>query len=203
MGKRNDSPVDEWLSEDNLILLEAWARDGFTMEEIANKMGVARSSLSRWRKEFPQIQEALRKGKEVVDYMVENALLKSALGFRYTETKTYISYPDKNGNRKTRKEVTETYIAPNVTACMAWLNNRKPDQWKRNRDNVLTTEDKDNNITINIIKKGSDTEDNEDWDVQEPKTKKKEPLKKAGEAQEHKGAKKVEYSDEELEWLNG
>ena len=148
MGKVIESEVDKWLSDDNLLLLTAWARDGFTMEEIADKIGIARSSLSRWRKQYPQIENALSRGKEVVDYMVENALLKSALGFSYVETKTYIGYPDKSGNRKTRKEVTETYVAPNVTACMAWLNNRKPDQWKRNRDNVLTTEDKDNNITI-------------------------------------------------------
>ena len=131
--------------------------------------------------------------------MVENALLKSALGFSYVETKTYIGYPDKSGNRKTRKEVTETYVAPNVTACMAWLNNRKPDQWKRNRDNVLTTEDKDNNITINIIKKGRDTEEDDSWDVQEPKKEKKGTSKKA---QEPKGAKNIEYSDEEIEWLD-
>ena len=93
---------------------------------------------------------------------------------------------------------TEKEIAPNPTAIMCWLNNRKPDQWKRNRDNVLTTEDKDNNITINIIKKGRDTEEDDSWDVQEPKKDKKVTSKKA---QEPKGAQNTEYSDEEKEWL--
>lgn len=198
MGKILESPVDKWLTEDNLLLLEAWARDGFTLDEIARKIGIARPTLNRWRKGFPQIEKALSKGKEVVDYMVENALLKSALGFSYTETKTYIGYPDKNGNRKTRKEITETVVPPNVTACMAWLNNRKPDQWKRNRDNTLTTEDKDNNITINIIKKGREEVEDDSWDVQEPKKDKKVTSKKA---QEPKGAQNTEYSDEEKEWL--
>ena len=162
MGVKNESPVDKWMDGDGLVLIEAWARDGFTQEEIANKIGISLSSLKRWRKQYPQIEAAISRGKEVVDYLVENALLKSALGFTTTKTTTYIGFPDKNGNRKTRKEIVVEEVAPNVTACMAWLNNRKPDQWKRNRDNVLSTEDKDNNITINIIKKGRVATDKND-----------------------------------------
>ena len=69
----------KWLEPDNLILLEGWARDGLTDEQIAKNMGVSASTLYEWKKRFLEISESLKKGKEVVDYEVENALLKSAL----------------------------------------------------------------------------------------------------------------------------
>ena len=71
--------INEWLEKDNLILLEGWARDGLTFEQIANNIGVNVVTLREWRKKEPTISTALKKGREVVDYEVENALLKSAL----------------------------------------------------------------------------------------------------------------------------
>ena len=69
----------EWLEPDGLLLLEGWARDGLTDEQIAHNMGIATSTLYDWKKKYPEISETLKKGKEVVDIEVENALLKSAL----------------------------------------------------------------------------------------------------------------------------
>lgn len=69
----------EWLEPDGLLLLEGWARDGLTDEQIAHNMGIATSTLYDWKKKYSEISEALKKGKEVVDIEVENALLKSAL----------------------------------------------------------------------------------------------------------------------------
>ena len=71
--------IDEWLEQDKLILLEGWARDGLTEEQIANNMGIDRTTLYRWKKENCNINNTLKKGKEVVDFEVENALLKNAL----------------------------------------------------------------------------------------------------------------------------
>ena len=68
-----------WLSEEGLTLLEGWARDGLTDEQIAANAGIAPSTLYAWKKDHREISEALKKGKEVVDYEVENALLTKAL----------------------------------------------------------------------------------------------------------------------------
>ena len=70
---------EEWLTEEGITLLEGWARDGLTDEQIAKNMGVSRSTLYEWKKRYSEISESLKKGKEVVDYQVENALLESAL----------------------------------------------------------------------------------------------------------------------------
>lgn len=69
-----------WLTADGLTLLGGWARDGLTDEQIAHNIGIRRSTLAEWKKRFPEFSDTLKKGKEIVDYEVENALLKNALG---------------------------------------------------------------------------------------------------------------------------
>lgn len=73
-----------WLTEEGLLLLESWARDGLTDEQLADKMGISRSTLNEWKKKHPDISDTLKKGKEVVDTQVENALLASALSGNIT-----------------------------------------------------------------------------------------------------------------------
>lgn len=153
MGKERDSKVDYWLTDDGLILIEAWARDGYLLNEIADRMGIERYTLSKWRKRYPEIAQALNTGKELVDYKVENALLKAALGYTTKEIKVTLGRKIINGEVfEVLKETTTREVAPNVTACMAWLNNRKHDQWKRNRDKVLELDEEDSNINITIVR---------------------------------------------------
>lgn len=153
MGKERDSKVDYWLTDDGLILIEAWARDGYLLNEIADRMGIERYTLSKWRKRYPEIAQALNTGKELVDYKVENALLKAALGYTTKEIKVTLGKKVLNGEVfEVLKETTTREVAPNVTACMAWLNNRKHDQWKRNRDKVLELDEEDSNINITIVR---------------------------------------------------
>ena len=70
---------EQWLESDGLILLQGWARDGLTDEQIAHNIGISTVTLYDWKKKYPTISNALKKGKEVVDFAVENALLKKAL----------------------------------------------------------------------------------------------------------------------------
>lgn len=115
----------KWLAKDNLILLEAWARDGLKDEQIAHNMGIRRSTLADWKKKYPDISDALKRGKEVVDVEVENALLKRAKGFEFTETK--IEQSKKDGRKVTLIKHT---VPPETTAAIFWLKNRKPEQWR-------------------------------------------------------------------------
>lgn len=70
---------ERWLEPDGLTLLEGWARDGLTDEQIAHNCGITATTLYDWKNRFTEISEALKRGKEVVDYQVENALLNKAL----------------------------------------------------------------------------------------------------------------------------
>lgn len=73
------SKINDWQEKDKLILLEGWARDGLTDEQIAHNIGINRTTLYDWKKKARDIDDALKKGKEIVDFEVENALLKSAM----------------------------------------------------------------------------------------------------------------------------
>lgn len=70
--------------KDKLILVEGWARDGLTNEQIANNLGIGKTTFYRMIKDHSELLEHLKKGKEVVDYEVENALLKNALSGNIT-----------------------------------------------------------------------------------------------------------------------
>lgn len=151
--KRNRALTKEdVLSEEGLLLIECLARDGATKTKIAETLGVHIKTLWEWGKEFPEIKDAMARGQELVDYKVENALLKAALGYTKRRTVTYIGTVKSNGNRAIGGETVEEEVGPNVTACLAWLNNRRPDKWKRNRDNLPEEEGKNTGITINIVK---------------------------------------------------
>lgn len=112
--------IQEWLEDDKLILLEGWARDGLSLEQIAKNIGIDESTIYKWKKEKVEIFEALKKGKEVADYEVENAVFKRATGYIYEE-KTY-----ENGNlvKTVVKEV-----APDTTAQIYWLKHRQREKW--------------------------------------------------------------------------
>ena len=134
-----------WISEEGLIKLEAWARDGLTDTQIAHNMGISLSTFYEWKKKYPEMSDSLKKGKEVVDILVENALLKRALGYEYKETieELYeipgtVGEDGKPKQRKHIKRITK-YVQPDVTAQIFWLKNRKPDLWRDKQEKYITT----------------------------------------------------------------
>ena len=70
---------EKWLEPEGLLKIEGWARDGLTDEQIARNMGISRETLNQWKNKYSNISDSLKNGKEVADYMVENALFKSAI----------------------------------------------------------------------------------------------------------------------------
>ena len=126
----------EWLEPEGLLKIEGWARDGLTDEQIAHNMGISASTLYEWKNAYSEISESLKRGKEIVDRMVENALLKRALGYEYEE----VSEKFEDGVLTERK-VTKKQVAPDTTAQIFWLKNRKPIDWrdKRNSDDIEDT----------------------------------------------------------------
>ena len=165
---KNQCLATDWLEEDNLMLLECWARDGYTFEDIANRIGISYSALRKWRKDYPEIDKALKAGREIIDYKVENALLKSALGYKTKEVK--VTTIIRHGKVvETVKEVLDKEQAPNVSAAQCWLYNRLPKKWKNmnSRTNILDDMDEDTSIQVIVTRAGkenvkTDAQDNED-----------------------------------------
>lgn len=149
--------INEWLEKEKLTLLEGWARDGLTYEQIAKNMGIGLTTLKEWRQKEPTISTTLKKGREVADYEVENALFKRALGYKYDE----ITYENGIMVKKVTKEV-----APDTTAQIFWLKNRKSDKW-RDKIEVNKQESAINNQILNIANLLNNPKDNRsDKDVQ-------------------------------------
>lgn len=120
----------EWLEPDKLLIIEGWARDGLVDEQIAKNIGINPGTLYVWKQKYPEFSEALKKGKEVVDREVENALLKRALGYEYTEVKI-----EEEFGEVTKKTTTVKQVVPDTTAQIFWLKNRKPAEW-RDKQNI-------------------------------------------------------------------
>jgi hypothetical protein len=128
-----------WIAPEGLLKIQGWARDGLSDKQIAHNIGITQTTLYEWQKRFPELSEALKKGKEVVDREVENALLKRAMGYEYTEvTQEPVENKDTGEVRmQVTKRVTKQ-IAPDVTAQIFWLKNRKPEEFRDKRDVELS-----------------------------------------------------------------
>lgn len=84
----------QWITKEGLLKLEGWARDGLTDKQIAHNIGVTEQTLNVWKNKYPSLYESLKKGKEVVDREVENALLKRALGTTTVEKQSKMVHID-------------------------------------------------------------------------------------------------------------
>lgn len=131
--------------KDKLPAVQGWARNGLSNDQIAENLGITRSTFYEYQKKYKDFSDALKRGKEVVDFEVENALLKRALGYDCEETK--IEKSDKDGVKVIK---TVKHIPPDVGAAAFWLKNRKPVDW-RDRREIGAELDGDSNITFNIL----------------------------------------------------
>ena len=139
------SKYEEWVNnneiKDKLVLVEGWSRDGLTQKQIADNLGINVDTLIEYKKKYPDFSEALKKGKEVVDIEVENALLKRALGYTIT---LYEEKVDKDGCVHNLKK--DVHVPGDTTAQIFWLKNRKPKNWKDKQNSENTSDDVNNRI---------------------------------------------------------
>lgn len=124
MGRKRVS-IDDWLTKENLMRIQGWARDGLSNEQIAYNMNVGIRTLYKWQKQNMQFKQALKVGKDTADRQVENALFKSALGYEYKEEVV---------TNDGRVVTVTKHQKANTTAQIFWLKNRKPEQWRDKRE---------------------------------------------------------------------
>lgn len=127
-------------------------------EDIAKKMHISRSTLSDWKARYPDISDALKKGKEICDFDAEDALLDLFRGHYVEEEITDIQI-DGEGDKAqkvTHTRKTKRWIPPNVTAIIFYLKARAG--W---RDNVpITSAELEDDGFIKALKEKID---NSDW----------------------------------------
>ena len=119
-----------------MTLLRGWARDGLKDKQIAENIGCSVSTLCEWKNKFPEFSEALKRGKDVADYIVENELFESCKTRTVTVKKPFkLKTVKVDGKKRLEEErieyAEEQVVVPaNVTAQIFYLKNRRPDKWK-------------------------------------------------------------------------
>lgn len=98
-------------------------------KELADFFGVSTQTLNKWKKDYPEFLDALKKGKDVADSNVASKLYNRAIGYDFKETHIV---------RKDGKVVGEKHITkhqpPDTTAAIFWLKNRQPDKWRDRKE---------------------------------------------------------------------
>lgn len=108
------------------------AKLGATDTQLADFFDVAVTTIYNWKTKYPEFLEALNLSKDEADQIVEKSLYQRALGYEHDETDI----------RVVGGEIVQTklrkYYPPDTTACIFWLKNRKPEQWREMKAIELT-----------------------------------------------------------------
>ena len=110
---------------------------GATDFDLAAIFRISKSTLTNWKQRYPGFLASIKRGKEVFDtQVVEQSLLRRALGYEITEVQTF---KGKDGE-VTGSRVICKHVAGEVTAMIFWLKNRSPERW-RDRQEVKVEHD--------------------------------------------------------------
>lgn len=104
----------------DIKLCERLAQFGHTNSEIAQILDIPSSTFDARIGTNQALQDALKRGKQIPNRQVENALFKRALGYETTE----ITESDGKPVKKVIK-----HVVPSVSAEELWLRNRDPEKW--------------------------------------------------------------------------
>lgn len=130
----------DWITQDGLNTIRGWARDGYSDTQIAKNIGVSRQQFYVWQKEYPDILDALKKGRQPVVVELEDALYKAGLGYEYEEMVEEITEVD--GEQRKHIKRIKKHAPPNVIALIFALKNLKKQKFKdKPVDEIEKTDD--------------------------------------------------------------
>lgn len=130
-----------------------WLSNGATEKQIAEKLGVGYSTWSDYKVKYQELGEILEKGRRNLVADLRGALVKKALGFDYTETKTVSEHVEMPPEMRevllnsgfTREqieqanliktEVMNKHATPDVAALNLALKNYDKDDWSNDWQN--------------------------------------------------------------------
>jgi hypothetical protein len=99
-------------------------------KDIAQALGVTEQTINNWKLANPEFFESLKIGKSQVDERVKQSLVHRAMGYTHTEDDIRII------NGEIVITPTVKHYPPDTTACIFWLKNRMPDEFRTNPDVV-------------------------------------------------------------------
>ena len=103
---------------------------GATDAQIGSFFHVTEQTINNWKNDYPEFFESIKSGKENPDDEVERSLFERAMGYSHPEEKIFCHQGD-----VVRADTVKQY-APDTTACIFWLKNRRPEQWRDRKELV-------------------------------------------------------------------
>lgn len=97
---------------------------GATDAQLAEFFQLKEQTINNWKKKYPEFAEALQCGKMIADAQVARSLFKRATGYSHPETHLHCL------DGQIVQTAVIKYYAPDTTACIFWLKNRQPAQWR-------------------------------------------------------------------------
>jgi hypothetical protein len=105
---------------------ERLCRLGATDRELADFFEVSEQTINAWKEAHPEFLESLKRGKRESDANVADRLYQRAMGYSHEAVKIFMP---SGADKPVYATYTEHY-APDTTACIFWLKNRRPDLWR-------------------------------------------------------------------------
>lgn len=99
---------------------------GSPENEVAKFLGISAKTFIKYKKEHKELNDAIKRGLRKAIPEVRNALFRSAVGYTYTEKKTY-KKKTPQGDVVDYIEITEKVAHPNPTSIAMYLRNHDPD----------------------------------------------------------------------------
>jgi len=124
---------------------------GLSNNEIAETFGISRKCFAIWLEEYGELQEVIFDGRNFADARVAEALYSRAVGYDYTEDRTYID----RGTGVMKKIKISKHIPADVAAAKLWLQSRR-EEWKEKKE-----------VTHTVVPKKKLTELFDDFEVVE------------------------------------
>jgi len=118
-----------WLSDDGIQLVAGLRREGASFERVAYLIGISDTTLRKWRMQEPKFEAAIQQTDDLVNAMVENALLRRALGYDSVEEDEELVEGEM---RVVRRHV--RHVPPDTKACLSWLYSRRADRWRAQQE---------------------------------------------------------------------
>ncbi len=117
-------------NSDCCLQVEKLCKLGAIDKEIADFLEIAESTLNEWKKDYPEFSESIKRGKLIADSNVADRLYQRAIGFEHdSEEIKVVALGNGAGSEIERVPIKKIY-APDPTAAIFWLKNRRPDKWR-------------------------------------------------------------------------
>lgn len=127
---------EEWITEEGLLIVKGWARDGLSNKQIAENIGVHPDRMCEWQNRFPEFRKALKDGRKPVQISIEDAFYKQCGWREVVETKEE-KFKEKDGRETIKLTTTKRQVPPDTTALIFALKNLLPERYKDKHENVI------------------------------------------------------------------